>query len=320
MLSRDVLPLIDEAAARVYSVVKETPLVPIAGFPGAFAKLEQLQISGSFKLRGATNKLMSLDQAAARAGVITSSTGNHGLGVATAAKLLEIDAEVFLSSQVSMGKREKILERGARIRIVGDDALAAEVTARSAAQESGRTYVSPYNDPQVVAGQGTIAVELMRQIPDLDAIFIAVGGGGLISGIGSYLRQAAPQAEIIGCWPENSAVLLECIKAGRIFDAPESPTLSESTAGGVEENSITFDLCREVMHRGVLVTEDEILQGMRWGQAQGWAMEGASGVALAAYFKEAARYAAKKCVVLICGGNPSPAIAALLQQQAGDPS
>jgi threonine dehydratase len=312
MLSRDVLPLIDEAAARVYSVVKETPLTPIAGFPGAFAKLEQLQISGSFKLRGATNKLMSLDQATAAAGVITSSTGNHGLGVATAAKLLGIDAEVFLSSQVSAGKRAKILERGARIRIVGDDALAAEVTARAAAQESGRTYVSPYNDPHVVAGQGTIAVELIRQMPDLDAIFIAVGGGGLISGIGSYLRQAAPGAEVIGCWPANSAVLLECIEAGRIFDAPESPTLSESTAGGVEENSITFDLCREVMHRGVLVTEDEILQGMRWGHAQGWAMEGASGVALAAYFKEADRYVGKKCVVLICGGNPSPAIAALL--------
>lgn len=313
MLSREVLPLIDEASARVYSVVRETPLVPIGGNPGlAFAKLEQLQISGSFKLRGATNKLMSLSAAAAAAGVITSSTGNHGLGVATAAKLLGIDAEVFLSAQVSAGKRDKIHERGARIRIVGDDPLAAELAARAAALTSGRTYISPYNDPYVVAGQGTIAVELMRQAPDLDAIFIATGGGGLISGIGCYLRQAAPNAEIIGCWPENSPVLFECIKAGKIFDAPESATLSESTAGGIEENSITFDLCREVMHRGVLVSEDEILQGMRWGSRQGWSMEGASGVALAAYFKEAARYAHKKCVVLICGGNPSPAVAALL--------
>jgi threonine dehydratase len=108
-------------------------------------------------------------------------------------------------------------------------------------------------------------------------------------------------------------VLYECIKAGRIFEAPESATLSESTAGGVEENSITFDLCREVMHHGVLVTEEEILGAMRWGHRQGWAMEGASGVALAAYFKEAARYAHQKCVVVICGGNPSPDIAALLE-------
>ncbi|HWJ33844.1 MAG TPA: threonine/serine dehydratase [Steroidobacteraceae bacterium] len=317
MLSSDVLPLIDQAASRVYSVVKETPLVAMplgAGERGAaFAKLEQLQITGSFKLRGATNKLMSLSKAAAAAGVITSSTGNHGLGVATAAKLLGIDAEVFLSSQVTTAKRDRIRERGARIRIVGEDPLAAELAARAAASESGRTYISPYNDPYVVAGQGTIGVELMRQAPDLDALFIATGGGGLISGIGSYLRHVAPGVEVIGCWPENSAVLYECIKAGRIFGAPETATLSESTAGGVEEGSITFDLCREVMHRGVLVTEDEILRAMRWGHVQGWAVEGASGVALAAYFKDAARYANKKTAVLICGGNPSPAIAALLE-------
>ena len=149
-------------------------------------------------------------------------------------------------------------------------------------------------------------------MPDLDAIFIATGGGGLISGIGAYLRYAAPRAEIVGCWPRNSAVLYECLGAGRIFDAPESATLSESTAGGVEPGSITFELCREVMHHGVLVTEDEILRAMRWGRAQGWAVEGASGVALAAYFKEAQRYAGRRCVVLICGGNPSPAVAALL--------
>ena len=305
MLSRDVLPLIDEAAARVYSVVKETPLERLAadsaGASGAvFAKLEQLQTTGSFKLRGATNKLMSLSATAAAAGVITSSTGNHGLGVATAAQLLGIDAEVFLSAQVTPAKREKIRARGARIRIVGDDPLAAEVAARTVASESGRTYISPYNDPYVVAGQGTIAVELMRQVPQIDAIFIATGGGGLMSGIGSYLRHAAPRAQIIGCWPENSAVLYECIRAGRIYAAPESATLSESTAGGVEENSITFDLCREVMHHGVLVSEEEILQAMRWGHHQGWAMEGASGVALAAYFKESARYANQTVVVLIC--------------------
>jgi threonine dehydratase len=315
ILSRDVVPLIEEAAARVYAVVRETPLVPFSG-PGmaatAYAKLEPLQHTGSFKLRGATNKLMSLGAAQAAAGVITSSTGNHGLGVATAAQRLGIDAEVFLSAQVGEAKREKIRARGARVRIVGDDPLAAEVAARTAARESGRTYVSPYNDPYVVAGQGTIAVELIRQLPDLDAIFIATGGGGLISGIGSHLRSAAPGVEIIGCWPVNSAVLYECLKAGRLFDAPESPTLSESTAGGVEEDSITFDLCREVMHRGVLVSEAEILAAMRWAHAQGWAVEGASGVALAAYFKEAAAYAGRKCVVLICGGNPSPEIAALL--------
>lgn len=320
MRTGEMLPLIDEAANRVYALVRETPLVPLASdgrgaAPGAagaaFAKLEQLQRSGSFKLRGAANKLMSLSPAAAAAGVIASSTGNHGLGVATAAQFLGIDAEVFLSAQVSPAKRDKIRELGARIRIVGDDALAAEIAARAEARESERTYVSPYNDPYVVAGQGTIGVELERQLPDLDAIFIATGGGGLISGVGSYLRHRAPRAEIVGCWPENSAVLYECLKAGRILDVAEKPTLSESTAGGVELGSITFELSRQVIHRGVLVSEDEILQAMRWGHAQSWSMEGASGVALAAYFKEAPRYADKKIVVVICGGNPSPAVAEL---------
>jgi threonine dehydratase len=321
MLSRDVLPLIHEAVNRVYSLVRETPLVPLPGngrvpdSGAAYAKLEQLQTTGSFKLRGATNKLMSLSAQEAAAGVITSSTGNHGLGVAAAAKFLGIDAEVFLSAQVTPAKQEKILKQGARVRIFGDDPLAAELAARTAACESGRSYISPYNDPYVVAGQGTIAVELLRQLPDMDAIFIATGGGGLISGIGTLLHAQAPRAEVIGCWPENSAVLYESLKAGRIIDAPESATLSESTAGGVEQGSITFDLCREAMHHGVLVTEGEILSAMRWGHAQGWAMEGASGVALAAYFKEAARYAGRKAVVLICGGNPSPAIRDLLVQR-----
>src|SRR5208282_2534774 len=157
MLTTDVLPLIDEAAGRVYRLVQETPLASLKfdGSDGhsrsAFAKLEQLQRSGSFKLRGATNKLMSLTPAAAAAGVVTSSTGNHGLGVATAAQFLGVDAEVFLSAQVSPAKRDKIREHGGRIRIVGDDPLAAELTARAAARESGRTYISPYNDPYVVA-------------------------------------------------------------------------------------------------------------------------------------------------------------------------
>jgi len=218
-----VLPLIREAADRVYSVVRETPLVPLpratqqpkSGM--AFAKLEQLQVTGSFKLRGATNKLMSLSPKQAAAGVITSSTGNHGLGVAAAARFLGIDAEVFLSAQVTQAKQEKIRNQGARVRVVGDDPLAAEVAAREAALETGRSYVSPYNDPYVVAGQGTVAVELLRQLPDMDAIFIATGGGGLMSGIGTLLHHTAPRTEVIGCWPENSAVLYESLKAGRII-------------------------------------------------------------------------------------------------------
>lgn len=127
-----------------------------------------------------------------------------------------------MSAHVTEAKRDKIRKLGARVRIVGDDPLAAETAARTAAAESGRSYVSPYNDPYVVAGQGTVAVELLRQLPDMEAIFIATGGGGLISGIGSLLHHMAPRAEVIGCWPENSAVLYASLEAGRIIEAPES--------------------------------------------------------------------------------------------------
>src|ERR1700737_2218430 len=145
MLTSDVLPLIREAANRVYSVVRETPLVPLprnaptptSGMP--YAKLEQLQTTGSFKLRGATNKLMSLTPQQAAAGVITSSTGNHGLAVA--AKFLGLDAEVFLCAQVTQAKQDKIRNQGARVRVVGDYPLAAEVAAREAAAQTGRSYV-----------------------------------------------------------------------------------------------------------------------------------------------------------------------------------
>ncbi|MBS0392985.1 MAG: pyridoxal-phosphate dependent enzyme [Proteobacteria bacterium] len=318
MKPADIQPLVEEAAGRIYRIVRETPVVELsdARIPPrshVVAKLEQLQHTGSFKLRGATSKLMSLSEREARAGVVTSSTGNHGIGVAAAARQLGIDAEVFLSGQVAEVKRAKIAGYGARMRQAGETPLAAEIAARRDAAETGRCYVSPYNDRYVVAGQGTVAVELVRQLGSFDAVFVATGGGGLVSGIGSYLRAASPRTEVVACWAENSRVLYECLRAGRIYDAPELPTLSESTAGGVEEGSITFDLCREVVDRAELVSEDDILEAMRHGHARGWDMEGASGVALGAYFKNAHRYVGKTVAVVLCGGNPSAAIRAMLE-------
>jgi threonine dehydratase len=245
--------------------------------------------------------------------VVTSSTGNHGLGVAAAATHRGIDAEVFLSSQVPEAKWKKIASYGARIRTVGQNPLEAEIAARAAAEESGRVYVSPYNDWEVVAGQGTIGVELVRQIENIDAVFIATGGGGLISGVGTYLREKCPDTEIVGCWPENSRVLYECLRAGKMAEFPESYTLSESTAGGVEPGSITFELARAAMHRGVLVSEDAILDAMKWARERDWTIEGAAGVALAAFFQEASRYEGKTVVVLFCGGNLSPEVQARMQ-------
>jgi threonine dehydratase len=209
--------------------VRETPVEWSAGL-GAFLKLEHLQHTGSFKFRGASNKIAMLTAEQAGRGVVTASNGNHGLGVAAAARARGIAAEVFVSAHVSPAKARRIEAMGARIVRAGEDPLTAELAARRAAEESGRVFISPYNDVDVAAGQGTIAVELMRQVAGLDAVFVAVGGGGLIGGIGGYLKEGAPGVEVVGCWPENSPVMYECLRAGAIVEVAEQETLSESTA------------------------------------------------------------------------------------------
>jgi threonine dehydratase len=310
----DLAQQVTEAAARIKAVVSETPvesvsdLAPEAGAE-LFLKLENLQQTGSFKLRGASNKILSLTPAEAAQGVIAASNGNHGLGVAAAARRAGIAAEVFVSSHVSPAKARRIEEYGARIKRAGDDPLEAELAARAAATQQGKVFVSPYNDLQVMAGQGTIAVELLRQLPAIDALFVAVGGGGLIGGIGAYMKHASPDTQIVGCWPENSPVLYESIKTGRIVNFPEQPTLSESTAGFLEPGSVTLEVCVGVIDRSVLVSEQEILEAMQKVRAlRGWVIEGAAGVAVAAFLKEAQSYRGKRVAVVICGANLSPEV------------
>lgn len=290
---------------RIAPLVRKSPLEYSAEL-GAFLKLEHLQHTGSFKLRGASNKIALLTPGQAAAGVVTASNGNHGLGVAAASQARGIAAEVFVSSHVAASKVRRIEAMGARIHCAGADPLTAELAARRAAVASGRVFISPYNDLDVVAGQGTIGVELHRQLPHFDAVFVAVGGGGLIGGIGEYLKAVSPQTEIVGCWPENSPVMHECLKAGRIVEVAERPTLSASTAGGLETDSVTFDICRRVITRSVLVSEEEILGAMRLIlETEHWVIEGAAGVAVAAFLKEASRWQGKNAIIIICGRNVS---------------
>jgi threonine dehydratase len=297
---------IQAAYERIRPYVRETPLEYSEPL-GAWLKLEHLQTTGSFKFRGASNKVALLTPEQAAAGVVTASNGNHGLGVAAAARARGIAAEVFVSSQVSPAKARRIERHGARIRCAGDDPLAAELAARRAAAESGRVFISPYNDFDVMAGQGTIGVELQRQLPRIDAVFAAVGGGGLIGGIGAWLRHASPSTEVVGCWAANSPVMYECMRAGRIVDVPEQPTLAESTAGGLEPDSVTLDVCRRVIGRGVLVSEAEIEAAIRLVlETEHWLIEGAAAVAVAAFLKEAERWRGKPAVVVLCGRNLSP--------------
>ena len=163
----------------------------------------------------------------------------------------------------------------------------------------------------MVAGQGTIAVELHRQVPELDAVFVAVGGGGLIGGIGSYLKSVSPRTQIVGCWPETSPVLYECLRAGRVIDVPEQPTLSESTAGGLEPDSVTLPLCQNIMDRGVLVSEAEIRAAIRLVlETEHWLIEGAAAVAVAAFRRDARRWDGKRVAIVLCGRNVSPEVLA----------
>ena len=307
------------AHERIRTIILETPVVS-SGNPSRHIsplvkfKLENQQRTGSFKFRGAVNSMSMLTAEQARAGVLTSSTGNHGLAVATAARTLGIRAAVYVSTQVSSQKLEAIRNCGADVHVVGSNPLDAELAARATARETGRMYISPYNDPNVIAGQGTIAVELMDQLQQIDAVFVAVGGGGLIGGIGAYLKAVSPRTQIIGCWPENSPALCECLKQGHIVEVPERPTLSESTAGGVEPGAITLELGQQVIDRTILASEAEILDAMRQlRDHEGWLVEGAAGVAFAAYLKHAAEFADQTAVIIVCGGNLSPGVLQQLQ-------
>lgn len=305
------------AEKRIRAYVRESPLTPShrlseASRARVFLKLENLQETGAFKLRGAANKLLSLAREQAARGVVAASTGNHALAVATMGQKLGIPVEIFVSAHIHPLKRSRIESLRARVRTVDGDALQAELAARREAERSNRSYVSPYNDLQVVEGQGTVAVEILRQLEALgaqrlDAIFVAVGGGGLIGGIGSHLKRVSPDTEVVACWPENSPALFECLRAGEIIEVAEKPTFSTSTAGGVEPGAVTLELCQRVVDRKVLVTEDEILDAAQLiFRSDDQLVEGAAGVALAAFLKSADAYTGKTVVILVCGGNVDP--------------
>jgi threonine dehydratase len=195
---------------------------------------------------------------------------------------------------------------GAEVHPYGDDSGLTELYARDYAGQHGQVYISPYNDQQIIAGQGTIGVELARQLERIDAVFVTVGGGGLISGIAGYLKVTRPGIKVIGCLPENSPVMAESVKAGRIIEMESRPTLSDGSAGGIEPGAITFELCQKWVDDYMLVSEEEIKAAMRLViESQHMLIEGAAGVAVAAYLKTAERFRAQNVVIVICGANIS---------------
>lgn len=267
-------------------------------------KCEHLQHTGSFKFRGASNKIRLLPEDQRTHGVIAASSGNHGQALALAGKAAGVPVTVYTSNGASAYKVQAMRALGAEVIGLPTDPLGAELEAARQAQVQGKPFVSPYNDPQVIAGQGTIGFELFEQAPDLDAVFVAVGGGGMISGIAAALRVLKPGTDIIGCWPENDPALEQSLKAGEIIEVDATDTLSDGTAGGVEPGSITFPLCQALLTDTVLVSEAEIKAAMREiASSERWIIEGAAAVAVAGMQKLAERYRGKRVAVILCGRN-----------------
>ena len=298
------------AAHMIKSFVRETPVEQshwLSEETGAHVwfKCENLQHTGSFKFRGAVNKLLSLSGEERSFGVVSASTGNHGAAVAHAASLLETKCTIFVPENASPAKLKAIKAYGAKIVKEGDDCLVAETAGRLYASENGVAYVSPYNDPEIVAGQGTAGVELIKQLPDVEALFVSLGGGGLISGMAGAMK-GEKNVTVVACSPENSPVMHKSVEAGRILDMESKPTLSDGTAGGVEEGAITFELCRELVDDYVLITEREIAESFgAFMKNHNMLIEGSAAMAIAGFLKQKDRWSGKQVAIVLCGANIS---------------
>lgn len=299
------------ATARIRELVIRTPLSLSSKFSAELDanihfKLENRQTTGSFKLRGASNRLATLSTAERAKGCVAASSGNHGAAVACAMHKFGAGGVIFVPEQTSAVKVNAIRTYGGEVRFFGTDGLDTEQHARSFAERNDMTYLSPYNDAEVIAGQGTCGVEIVEQMPDVEIVFVAVGGGGLIGGVGSVLKQRDPDVRIIGCQPVASPVMTRSVEAGRIIDMPSEATLSDGTAGGIEKDAITFPLVRSIVDDFVLVDEGQIASAMcRFMRSETDTIEGAAGVAVAAMLESRDLIRGRNVVAIICGGNIS---------------
>jgi len=303
---------IEAAAARIAPHVVRTPLLhsgPLSERHGAdiLIKCEHLQLTGSFKVRGSANFVHSLPKDEARLGVVTASSGNHGIGVSTAAASRGIAATIFLPSSASRSKVDQIRRLGAEIMTVDTtNSNDAENAARDHAQEHGVPYVSPYNDPLIIAGQGTIGKELLEDGAHIDTVVVAVGGGGLISGIATWIKERSPDTRIIGASASNDRAMAASIDAGEIITPVFAPTFSDGTAGGLEDDSITFDICRELVDDWVDITEADIAAAVtNMIDDHHHLVEGSAGVAIAAATAHAAVAPGSRIAAVSCGANVS---------------
>ena len=298
------------ARARIASGIRRTPLVASQSLsaPGSARislKLETLQDTGAFKLRGATNFIRASGAAVRARGVVTVSTGNHGRAVAHAARCIGARAVICMSNLVPRNKREAIQALGAEVRIAGCSQDEAEVEAQRLVAEEGLTLVHPFDEPLVIAGQGTIGIEILEDLPEVDTLIVALSGGGLISGIALALKTANPGIRVVGVTMEQGAAMYESVHAGRPVEVEEAASLADSLGGGIGlDNRYTFELTRALVDDYVLVSESEIARAMRhlyWNERV--IAEGGGAVSVAAVLADKVPDLSGNVVCVVSGGN-----------------
>ncbi|MDD8025719.1 MAG: pyridoxal-phosphate dependent enzyme [Acidobacteriota bacterium] len=309
MISPDIAPAVLRADERIRDAILRTPLEPVPALGRAakarvFIKWECDQRTGSFKLRGALNALRSLNAAERGRGVVSASTGNHGLAMIHAAHREGVRLMLFVPLSIAPGKRDKLRAAGADLVIAGASCEQAERMARAEAAAAGRIYISPYNDLRVVAGQGTIGLEIAAAACDADDVLVPVGGGGLAAGIGGVLKALRPKARVWGVEPARSAFMAASFAAGRLVGIAEKPTLADAVAGGIEPGAITFDLCRAFLAGILQTSESAIRRAMRiLERLHGRPVEGAGALALAAFAARPEIFRGRTVVLVVSGGN-----------------
>jgi threonine dehydratase len=303
---------VQAAARRIAGNVRRTPIiaatelkVPIVADAELALKLELLQVTGSFKARGATNRLLSMDRARIRCGIVAASGGNHGIATARAGYMAGVPTTIFLPSNAAPAKIEKLKAWGAAIRIVGSAWHESNEAALAFLEETGAAYFHPFADPEVVAGQGTVALEILEQVPEVDTILVAMGGGGLISGVAIAAKALLPGVRIVGIEAAGSPVLLRAIEAGANIPLPEVTT-AVATMSCARTDDRIFEIVRRLVDEIVLVEDDEMRDAARWlwfemGLATD--LSGAAAIAALRQHRLSIRPGERICAI-ICGAGP----------------
>lgn len=270
-----------------------------------YLKLENIQRTGSFKFRGVANYMLLLTPRDTEKGIITASTGNHAAAVAEMLEIIGLKAVIYLPENASEGKIEALrtYEPRVQLKFVGLDCETTEKIAREEADRKGQLFIPPYNHPRIIYGNSTIGIEIIDQLKNRpENVFVPVGGGGLMAGLAWYLRTFDKLINCFGCQPEQSPVMAESIKAGKIIEMESRPTLSDATAGGIEKGSITFDICRDFVNEFILVSEEEIAQSIRLMLEHHFMLiEGAAALPVASFLKTRDRFKDKTVILIITG-------------------